>query len=202
MELADAEASEILKEALQPNNDSEGQDLEWQQKKRFIYGLLYNRPEGEAHDIVEACSENGVEAWRKLHTRWHKAQKQSSTVIAEAIRSVSKSKTLDEVNNKLTELKILYNEYYDVCNEPYGEIERKADILRVVPFALQQRLQLETEDMDKESIQSLHNKVQNYIRNMSTGTAKMDISAGGEETKTTAHPEQKPPEEEYPEEGP
>ena len=198
MELADTEASEILKKALQPCGEDE--ELNWYYKGRYIYGLLMSLTDGEAHEIVESSAGDGVVAWRKLHDRWHKAQKQSSTAIAEKIRSIGKAKSLDEVNSKMTELQTLYNDYYDVRNEQYGEIERKADILRIVPLALQQRLQLDIEDIDKEPIQTLHNKVQNYIRNKSNGTAKLDISAVEEEGKKEAQQDYKPQEEEYQEE--
>ena len=113
-----------------------------------------------------------------------KRKKTSSTAIAEKIIGVGKVKSLDGVNTRWTELETLYNEYYEVRGEAYGEIERKADILRVVPLSLQQRLQLEIEDINNEPIQTLLNKVQNYIRNMSTGVAKLDIGAVDDEAPT------------------
>eukprot|EP00973_Karenia_brevis_P029063 4009745-Karenia_brevis.AAC.1 len=81
----------------------------------------------------------------------------SSTVIAEQIRSVPKSKNLDEVNPKLTELEKLYNDYFEARGERYGDIERKADILRIVPLELQQKLQLDIQDMDNHPIQTMLN---------------------------------------------
>ena len=181
IEGADEEASKVLKDALAVDAITHGRKIEWQNKSKYIYGLLMNLTEGEAHDIVESCHKDGASGWKKLHTRWHKAQKMSSTAIAEKIRSVGKSRNLDEVNTKLTELETLYNEYFEVRGSEYGEIERKADILRIVPLELQLRLQLEIADMDNEPIQQILNKVQNYIRNMSKGTAKMDIGAVEEE---------------------
>eukprot|EP00973_Karenia_brevis_P081802 11340391-Karenia_brevis.AAC.1 len=122
---------------------TEEKTLQWHHKSKYIYGLLMNITEGEAHDIVESCPRDGASGWKKLHTRWHKAQKMSSTAIAEKIRSVGKVKNIDEVNTKLTELETLYIEYREVRGEEYGEIERKADILRIVPTDLALRLQLE-----------------------------------------------------------
>ena len=53
--------------------------------------------------------------------------------------------------------------------------------MRIVLLSWQQRLQLEIADIDNEPIQQILNKVQNYIRNMSSGVAKMDIGAVDEE---------------------
>eukprot|EP00973_Karenia_brevis_P041122 5690130-Karenia_brevis.AAC.1 len=99
--------------------------------KKYLHGLLMMLTDGEAQSIVESCPKDGKLAWKKLHDRWHKAQKMSSTLISEQIRTITKSKNLEEVNPKLTELEKLYNEYYDVRGQRYDDIERKADILRI-----------------------------------------------------------------------
>ena len=122
----------------------------------------------------------------------------SSTVIAEQIRAIPKSKCLEEVNTKLTELETLYNNYFEARGERYGDVERKADILRIVPLELQQKLTLDIPDMDNHPIQTMLNTVQNYIRNMTRGSAKMDIGAVAE-GKTTKLKDEADVEEEYPE---
>eukprot|EP00973_Karenia_brevis_P052164 7248159-Karenia_brevis.AAC.1 len=114
IELADTDASELLKMArtseYRPTQDVKP---EWKGKNKYLHGLLTMLTEGEALSIVESAPKDGMGAWYKLHERWHKAQKMSSTAIAERIRSISKAKSLDEVNPKLIELEKLYNEYYE-----------------------------------------------------------------------------------------
>eukprot|EP00973_Karenia_brevis_P030143 4154305-Karenia_brevis.AAC.1 len=106
-----------MKEALALKDVTPEKLSEWEGKSKYLHGLLMMLTEGETQNLVESCPRDGATAWRRLHDRWHKAQKMSSTVISEKIRSVAKSKNLDEVNTKLTELDKLYNEYYEARKE-------------------------------------------------------------------------------------
>eukprot|EP00973_Karenia_brevis_P084216 11686491-Karenia_brevis.AAC.1 len=71
-----------------------------------------------------------------------------SVMLLEQIRSMPRCKILDEVFGRITDLQKKYLEYEEVRETTYQEIAKKADILRVVPTELQQRLQLEIDDLD------------------------------------------------------
>eukprot|EP00973_Karenia_brevis_P082823 11483289-Karenia_brevis.AAC.1 len=86
-----------------------------------------------------------------------------------------KCKSLDEVFGRITDLQNKYLEYEEVRQLKYEGIEKKADILRVVPIELQQRLQLEIDDLDDIKYDNLIMKIHNYIRSMGKGRANMDI---------------------------
>ena len=60
--------------------------------------------EGEAHNIVEANPGDGVEAWLKLHERWGRKLKMSSTAISERIKSVQKCQKLDDMLPRINDL--------------------------------------------------------------------------------------------------
>eukprot|EP00973_Karenia_brevis_P052067 7231973-Karenia_brevis.AAC.1 len=76
----------------------------------------------------------------------------SSTQISERIKAVQKCTKLEEVLSRINELEKLYIEYQEIRGKEYDEIERKADILRVVPKDLAQRLQLDIDDWDEIEI--------------------------------------------------
>eukprot|EP00973_Karenia_brevis_P043228 5988939-Karenia_brevis.AAC.1 len=73
-------------------------------------------------------------------------------------------------------------EYFDIRGEQYSDIERKANIPRIAPEELQQRLQLDIDDWDNIQMSVVLGKINNYIRSMSTGQANMDINAIDEKT--------------------
>lgn len=174
--LADEEAGEILKSTLKGEFTEEDQKKQ-KTKNKYLHGLLMTLTEGESQGIVDTFPEDGAGAWKKLQERWNKRLKMSSTGICEKIKAVPKCKNIEEVLPKLTELETLYIEYQDVRGKPYDDIEKKADILRVVPTDLQQRLNLDIDDMDDIEYTLVLAKVNNYIRNMSKGRANMDIGS-------------------------
>ena len=100
----------------------------------------------------------------------------SSMAISERIKCVQKCKNLDEIMSRINDLEKLYIECNEVRGKEYDSIERKADILRIAPKELQQRLQLDIDNWDEIALSTVLSKVNNYIRSMSTGRANMDLS--------------------------
>eukprot|EP00973_Karenia_brevis_P083268 11546363-Karenia_brevis.AAC.1 len=113
---------------------------------------------GEAKGIVQAHPDNGIQGWMKMHDRWNRKSSMGYTVVAEKIRSIPKSKTLDEVFGKLLQLEKLYLEYVDSGGKEYTDTDRKVDILRVVPQELNSKLLMEFDDMDEASSKDLLTK--------------------------------------------
>eukprot|EP00973_Karenia_brevis_P028469 3923599-Karenia_brevis.AAC.1 len=72
----------------------------------------------------------------------------SPTLILDQIRSITRCKKLEDVFPKMIELDKLYLEYFEARNVAYGDIERKADLIRIVPEELQKKLMLEIDDLD------------------------------------------------------
>ena len=172
--LADEEAGEILKSTLK-GEFTEEDKTDKKMKNTYLHGLLMTLTEGESQGIVDTFPEDGAGAWKKLQERWNKRLKMSSTSTSEKFKAVSRCKTIEDVLPKLTELETLYIEYQDISDKPYDDIEKKADILRIVPVDLQQRLNLDIDDWDDIEYALVLSKVNNYIRSMTKGKANMDI---------------------------
>eukprot|EP00973_Karenia_brevis_P034548 4765767-Karenia_brevis.AAC.1 len=177
IDLADKEAGEIIKAVNKGEWDEEIDKEENANKNKYLHGFLMMLTDGEAHNIVEANPEDGAKAWQRLKERWGKRFKMSSTAVCEKMRAVPKCKTLDEMLPRMSELDKLYMEYFEIRGEQYNDIERKANLLRIAPKELQQRLQLDVDDWDNVEMSIVIGKINNYIRSMSTGQANMDINA-------------------------
>eukprot|EP00973_Karenia_brevis_P060372 8400840-Karenia_brevis.AAC.1 len=59
----------------------------------------------------------------------------------------------------------------------YRETEKKADILRILPEDIAQKLRIDIGDIDEINYESMLAKVNNYVRNLTGGNASMDIGS-------------------------
>ena len=86
-----------------------------------IYGLLIKYTEAASSGIVKTAEDqNGVEAWRQLHQRWvPKSNKKRYNIVCK-ILTHKKANTAFEIQNRITDLKMLQKEYNELDGDPFS----------------------------------------------------------------------------------
>eukprot|EP00973_Karenia_brevis_P087077 12075608-Karenia_brevis.AAC.1 len=88
-----------------------------------------------------------------------------ATLIAEEIQNIGRSKKIEEVFSKIVALEKLYREFNDTCKpgELYRETEKKADMLRIVPEEIAQKLRIDIDNIDEINYEPMLAKINNYV---------------------------------------